>query len=133
MEISQGEVVSNTVRLFPRSSSREFHAHKKSEIKETYDGVKEDKKSWTRFDDEKRDESAISMISCSLSAKLELEHENVPVQCCLPAVIKTMFINFYLSKVSSSVEKIMTLYYFGPIYNCCLFHFFSSTSIPKAV
>lgn len=55
-------------------------SHKKSEIKETYDGLKEGKRSWTRFDVEEREESAISMIRCSLSAKQELEHENLPVQ-----------------------------------------------------
>ena len=83
MEIFQGEVVSNSDnRSFVASFFSQRIPHKKSEIKETYDGLKEGKKSWTRFDDEERAESAISVINCSLLAKQE--DENLPVKCYLP-------------------------------------------------
>ena len=83
MEISRGEVVSNNDnRSFVASFFSQRIPHKKSEIKETYDGWKEGKKSWTRFDDEDRDESAISVIKCSLLPKQE--DENLPMKCYLP-------------------------------------------------
>ena len=130
MEISRGEVVSNTDnRSFVASFFIQRIPNKKtSGIKEIYDGLREGKKSWTRFEDEERDESAISIINCSLLAKQELEYENLPVKCYLPDFVTTLFINFNLFKVSSSVEKVMTLYYFGPIYTYCCFYF----SEPKA-
>ena len=101
MEISRGETVSNTDnRLFVASFFSQRIPHKKSEVKEIYDGLKEGKKSWKRFDDEERDESAISMINCTLLAKQELEYESLPVKYYLPYLITTLFLNFNLSNVN---------------------------------
>ena len=83
MEISSDEVVSNIDnRSFVASLFSQRIPHNKSEIKETYDGWKEGKMTWTCFDDNERDESAISVIKCSLLAKQE--DENLPVKCHLP-------------------------------------------------
>ena len=110
------------VRLLPRSSAREFHTRKARSKKRTM--AERKAKSLGHVLMTKTEMSRPFLWSNAHSCQ---NRKTKTCQWNVISLIKLQLCSLilYFSNVSSPVEKVVTLYYFGPIYTYFCFHFFS--------